>query len=155
MMSYEEFSRSSYLENEKVQVGAASTGTALNDVATGPAGVEGESGEQNRVNKSMNISLDLDDGSHIDLVLRPAGKGKGLLGRGDLIRDGEVETERESVNATGTQDENRLFLELVSQVEATYRFDLQASGEAVLGNYTRVMPNGETKQGTAIGVRRS
>ena len=70
---------------------------------------------------NSNLSLDLDDGSHVDLILFPAGND--LFGRGDMA----LGNASEALGAVGTREGNRVILELVSLSEEPYlyRFDLQ------------------------------
>jgi len=146
MMSFDEFSRASYVAN--MRENSDSSGALVSEVAADTANDAGEDEEPSAINNSLNISLDLDEDSHIDLILFPVGKD--LFGRGHLAREGIGAIEM--LGAVGTQDENRLILELVSLEGALYRFDLQKGGAAVLGDYVKVMPVGEAKRGTAIGV---
>lgn len=139
MMSFDEFSQASYVANKLENT--ASADAALDEVALGRAKGARENGAMN------NMSLNLDDGSHIDLILFPAGKD--LFGRGDMAMAQESEVER--MGAIGIQDGNRLILELVSLSGALYRFDLLEDGATVLGDYVKVTPDGKAKQGTARG----
>lgn len=133
MTSFDEFSQASYLANRAEE-------SVLDDIDR-----EKKSGAKESIN---NMSLDLDDGSHLDLVLFPAGKD--LFGRGDMA----LGNASEYLGAVGTKEGNRLILELVSLSEEPYlyRFDLQEDGGAFLGEYVKIAPEGKAIQGIARGV---
>ncbi len=145
MTSFDEFSRDVYEEigsRNSASPNRASSADALNN--------RDEDGEMNltaRINRSINISLDLNESSHVEFVLFP--REIGLFGSGDMVRKGGAS---EKLGAVGTTEESRLIIESVSTGGALYRFDLLESGESVIGDYIKVMENGSTKVGTAIGV---
>jgi hypothetical protein len=141
MMSLDGFSQAPYLANK--QENSASADAALDEVAPDRAKKVKAKGATN----SFNLSLDLDDGNHIDLILFPAGKD--LFGRGDMAVAQGHGVER--MGAVGALDENRLILELASLGGALYRFDLLRNGDAVLGDYIKVTSDGKAIQGTARG----
>lgn len=147
MMSYEDFSRDYYLANKPENSATASS--ALNGAALALSKGAEAKDEPNGAG-SISISLDLEEGSHIDAVLFNAGKD--LFGSAQMAKDDASAVE--SMGAIGAKDdENRLILELVSLKGELYRFDLKSGGKAVLGDYAKVMPDGTAKKGTAIGTQ--
>lgn len=82
------------------------------------------------------ISLDLNDSSHIDIVLYPSGID--LFGNGSLTQEGSVEP----VGAMGARKGNLLAVDVVTLSARLYRFDLQENESHLFGNCTVVDPNG-------------
>ncbi len=140
MTSFDEFSRGSYLANKAEE----SVSGDIDRVKK--AGADTKEGRNNSTN---NISLDLDDGSHIDLILFPAGND--LFGRGNMSSPAGAS---EVLGAVGIREEYRLIMEMVSLKEepCLYRFDLLEDDSAFLGDYVKITPEGRTIRGNARGV---
>lgn len=135
MTSFDDFSKEYYLAN-KIE---ASVSDDI-DLAK-------KSGVKKGANNS-NLSLDLNDGSHIDLILFPAGDD--LFGRGNMVSKSAGTSE--AIGAVGVRDGNRLIIEMISFSGNLYRFDLQGDESAFQGDYIRITPEGNATQGTARGV---
>ncbi|HSD58753.1 MAG TPA: hypothetical protein VLB04_11275 [Methanotrichaceae archaeon] len=137
MTSFDDFSQEYYLANKIEESVSDNTDRAKR------AGVK-ESENNN------NLSLDLDDGSHVDLILFSAGND--LFGRGDMA----LGNASEALGVVGTREGNRVILELVSLSEEPYlyRFDLQEDENSFLGDYVKIAPEGKAMaiRGTARGV---
>jgi hypothetical protein len=145
MTSFDDFSREHYLANEMEM-------SVSDDIDRAEkAGVKKDA-------NNSNLSLDLDDGSRVDLILFPAGND--LFGRGEMALGGAGASGTGASNelgAVGTREEegNRLILELVSLSEEPYlyRFDLQEDEGSFLGDYVKITPEGNATQGTAREVQ--
>ena len=137
MTSFDEFSQEYYLANKIEE-------SVSDDIDRAK-----KAGEKESANNS-NLSLDLDDGSHVDLILFPAGND--LFGRGDMALGSAGASE--ALGVVGVQEGNRMILELVSLGEEPYlyRFDLQGDESTFLGDYVKITPDGNAIQGTARGV---
>jgi hypothetical protein len=137
MTSFDDFSREHYLAN-KMEMSVS------DDIDRAE-----KAGVKKGANNS-NLSLDLDDGSRVDLTLFPAGND--LFGRGEMALEG---TSKE-LGAVGTREEEgtRLILELVSLSEEPYlyRFDLQEDDGLFSGDYIKIAPEGKAIRGTAREV---
>ncbi len=136
MTSFDEFSQGSYLANNVEESVSGEIDRAKRaDAEDAKRGIN-------------NISLDLDDGSHVDLTLYSAGDD--LFGRGDLAMGGASET----LGAIGIREEYRMILELTSLKEepCLYRFDLLEDESKLLGDYVKIMPDGKAIRGSASGV---
>lgn len=94
------------------------------------------------------ISLDLNDSSHIDIVLYPSGKD--LFGNGSLTQEGSVEP----VGAVGALKEDRLEVDVVTLSARLYRFDLQENGSRLFGDCTVVDPDGTALIRAAMGTQK-
>ncbi len=133
MTSFDDFSQEYYLAN-KIEASVS------NDIDRAKKVGAKES--------ANNLSLDLDDGSHVDLILFPAGDD--LFGRGDMAL-GSAGTS-EALGAVGIREGNRLIIEMISLSGNLYRVDLQGDESAFLGDYVKITPEGNAIQGTARGV---
>lgn len=96
-------------------------------------------------NLQSSLSLDLNDGRHIELALFQAGDY--LFGRGNIT----TEQGTEQAGAFGSREELGQDIELVSIAGALYRFNLTADGNMLEGNYTEILPDQKIIQGTAQG----
>jgi hypothetical protein len=135
MTSFDEFSQEYYLANKIEE-------SVSDDIDRAK-----KAGAKESENNS-NLSLDLDDGSHVDLILFPAGDD--LFGRGDMTL-GHTGTS-EALGAIGVREGNRLIIEMTSLSGNLYRVDLQGDEGAFLGDYVKITPEGNATQGTARGV---
>ncbi len=82
------------------------------------------------------ISLDLNDSSHIDIVLYPSGID--LFGNGSLTQEDSIEP----AGAVGIRKGDRLAVDVVTLSARLYRFDLQENESRLFGDCTMVDPNG-------------
>ncbi len=135
MMSFDEFSRAAYAartvqEPASFEIGSVKKGSAK------------EASPKGRIN---NISIDLDDGSRINLILYPAGGN--LFGRGDMIPG--IAGASEALGVVGVLEGDRLILEMVSPSGDLYRVDLSGDESGFSGDFVKITPEGETAQGTA------
>jgi len=93
------------------------------------------------------LILDLSDHSRVNLNLtQTAGK---FSGQGSMILANANETA--PLQASGSLQGSRLDLELATAGGAQYRFNLAKEGSAVMGNYSRIEPDGSKQSGIAQG----
>ena len=91
------------------------------------------------------LSLDLADHSHVDLMLK---KVQGAYsGQGNITRINDTE----QVKATGKFTGQKLSLNLVTSSGASFLFNLAKEGSTVLGDYSEEKPMGENLTGIANG----
>ncbi len=138
MMSFDEFSRAAYTASTVQEPASFEIGSVKKGSAKRASPKEGLN----------NISIDLDDGSRIDLVLYPAGED--LFGTGKLIPGNASSSE--ALGVVGILEGDRLILEMVSPSGDLYRIDLHGDENGFSGDFVKITPEGETAQGTARGV---
>lgn len=162
MTSFDEFSQATFVANKMKEPVSYDSGSAK------------EGSAKKDMNNSMdNISIDLDDGSSIDLVLYPAGEN--LYGMGNIIPGdagagsesaenasaGNVSTGNVNANSMGTPDAlgaagvwegDRLIVEMVSLSGDLYRVDLHENKSELSGDFAKITPNREVLWGTAKGA---
>jgi len=91
------------------------------------------------------LSLDLADHSHVDLMLK---NDQGAYsGQGNMTHINETE----QVKATGKLMGQKLSLNLVTSSGASFLFNLAKEGSTVLGDYREEKPLGENLTGIANG----
>lgn len=162
MTSFDEFSQAAYVANEMEEPVSYDSGSAKEEGA-----------EESMNNSTNNISIDLDDGSHIDLILYPADEN--LFGKGVMIsRDTDARSESaenasagnvstgnvnagnagtpEALGVVGVQEGNRLIVEMVSLSGDLYRVDLRGDESGLSGDFAKITPDREVSRGSAKGA---
>jgi hypothetical protein len=91
------------------------------------------------------LILDLKDKSNIDLALSKTQGG--ISGRGNMTAVNGTEP----VKAVGTIQGNKLSLDVTASGGELYKFDLANEGSTVMGDFSELLPNGESLTGLAKG----
>ncbi len=148
MTSFDEFSRASYAVSTMQEPTSFEIGSVKDGIVK--EGIVEEASPKEGIN---NISIDLDDGSHIDLVLYPAGED--LFGKGEMTQRGtgiESANTSEALGVVGVLEGDRLIIEMVSLSGDLYRVDLSRGESGFSGDFVKITPEGETAHGNAKEV---
>ncbi len=91
------------------------------------------------------MTLDLQDRSHVELTLHK--ESGDLTGQGNMTEENLTEP----VEATAILQGSKLAMEMKTGAGIIYRFDLAKEGSTVLGDYSRIDPDGKNLTGIADG----